>query len=451
MGSGTGRGDGLSADPSWHGSCTPPNGPLGESRRGFPLRFLPPRRSRGRFAFAAALCVAVASALLANGLHAAELFLPVGPGVAPAASGPAARSASAGADSWERHVRVARHELAAARANVENAGAGRLLLNVRDGVRLDVAVERTAPTRYGYSLSGRVAGGADQAGFATLVVHEKAVAASIWTPNFAYELSYLGDGIHALKDVTNAPPVECAGAVPVKMSAADTRRQAGTDDGSVVDVLVVWTPAKEEGAGGETQMLSVVDLMLASTNDAFERSGALVSLNLVGAERVDYSEVDASTDIGRLVDPDDGHMDEVHDRRDVLGADLVHLQAEVHGGRASGSAFSVNAFAHEVGHNFGIQHDRGEFFGSFGVGNYDFGFTTASCTHTIMSYRTRCTVFKHGPPFYGSPWRYGVTGRALGVSRFSKERGLHGPADAVLTLNRNRHRLANLRPSRDGG
>lgn len=284
-----------------------------------------------------------------------------------------------------------------------------------------------------------------------MVVHEKAVAASIWTPNFAYELNYLGDGIHALKDVTNAPPVECAGAAPVKMPAADTAGQAGTDDGSVVDVLVVWTPAKEEGAGGETQMLSVVDLMLASTNDAFERSGALVSLNLVGAERVDYSEVDRSTDISRLVDPDDGHMDEVHDRRDALGADLVHLQAEVAGGVASGAAFSINAFAHEVGHNFGIRHERGEFTGTLGAGAYEFGFTTASCTRTWMSYGMTCPFFVKFLPFYGSPWRYGVTGRALGVSRFSKERGLHGPADAVLTLNRNRHRIANLRPSRDGG
>ena len=159
------------------------------------------------------LWAGAAAVVAANGLHAAGLFLPAGPAsdVAPVAkAAPARRSAAAVPDAWERRVRVARHELAAARADVETAGAGRLLLNVRDGVRLDVAVERTAPTMFGYSLSGRVVGGGGAGGgFVTLVVHDEAVAGSIWTPDSAYELSYLGGGVHALRDVTNAPPVEC--------------------------------------------------------------------------------------------------------------------------------------------------------------------------------------------------------------------------------------------------
>ena len=395
---------------------------------------------------------------LAGGIHAAGLFLPVAPAGAVADVAPAARSVPArqGAatvpDAWERRVRIARHELTAARADVEAAGAGRLLLNVRDGVRLDVIVERTAPTRWGYSLSGHVVGGG--AGFVTLVVHDEAVAGSIWTPDSAYELNYLGGGIHALRDVTNAPPVECAGALPSELSALDTAAQArpaDTDDGSVVvDVLVVWTPAAEDRRGGRQQMLSSTDLMIAWTNDALERSGALVSLNLVGAESVDYLETDAGTDIGRLVDPDDGHMDSVHYRRDALGADLVHLRANVAGGVASG-AFSINAFAHEVGHNFGVAHERGEFTGARGVWHYNHGFTTGGCRITVMSYGTSCRDWRGGSsPYYGSPWRYSPRGRAFGISRFSKERGLNGPADAVLTLNRNRHWVANLRPSRNG-
>ena len=412
----------------------------------------------------------VAALASASGLQAAGLFLPAGPAsdVAPVAkAAPARRSAAAAPDAWERRVRVARHELAAARADVEGTGAGRLLLNVRDGVRLDVAVERTAPTMFGYSLSGRVAGGSASAGFVTLVVHEEAVAASIWTPDSAYELSYLGGGVHALRDVTNAPPVECGGALPLELLAPDATTKSSADDGSVADILVVWTPAAEEFAGGEIQVLSRIDMNVAFVNDAFDRSGALVSLNVVGAEEVDYVEVDSGIDLHRLGTPDDGHIDGVHDRRRMLGADLVHLLGKYDlsvdlGGRASfAGPFSVGdhrawVLAHEVGHNFGLKHDRGDFStANLSPWSYPYGFTTRRCVSTIMSYGAffRCVGYRRASrvPFFASPWRYSPhEGRALGVTRFSKERGAGGPADAVLTLNRNRHAVANWRPSRNG-
>ena len=405
-----------------------------------------------------------AALVLANGLHAAGLFLPVGADgdVAPAARpDPARQGAATVSDAWERRVRIARHELTAARAAVETAGAGRLLLNVRAGARLDVVVERTAPTRWGYSLSGRVVGGG--AGFATLVVHEEAVAGSIWTPDSAYELTYLGGGVHALRDVTDAPRAECGGALPSGFAAGGhsgpSAQQGGADvadDGSVVDILVVWTPEAEEKHGGEPQTLSIIDMAVAYTNDAFGRSGALVSLNLVGAEKVDYSEVTGdihATNLVRLTVPDDGHMDGIHDRRNTLGADLVYLLTAEGRGRAwFGGSFAAGEgasglFAHEVGHNFGLDHER---YQSVPAG-YNKGFTTRDCSPTIMSYGQECGGPSRLLPFYASPWRYSPRGgRALGVSRFSKERGARGPADAVLALNRNRHRVANFRPSRNG-
>ena len=396
-----------------------------------------------------------------NGGHAAGLFLPVdpGPNAAPTAkSSFTGRSTPVVPDAWERRVRVARQELAMARADVEAGSAGRLLLNVRSGVRLDVVVERTASTMWGYSLSGRVAGGGW--GFVTLVVHEEAVAGSIWTPDSAYELTYLGGGVHALRDVTNAP-LECGSASPSgEFPGPEATTQGGTDDGSVVDILVVWTPEAEDTyGGGESQVLSRIDMLIAYANDAFERSGAFVSLNLVGAEKVEYSEADSgdwladtATDARRLVVPDDGHMDHVHDRRNVLGADLIYLLTRRGGGRAGG-AFGVGSAgvsAHEFGHNFGLGHERNEFEGSGGAGGYGHGFTTVGCDETIMSYGAECYGVRRGVvPFYASPWRYGPYGRALGVSRFAKERGARGPADAVLSLNRTRHVVANFRPSRN--
>ena len=429
-------------------------------------------QSNGRFTFAAALC---AAAMLASGVHA-DLFLPVGAAGAMADVAPAAIAAPAGGaragvpNAWERRVRIARHELTAARRDVETAGAGRLLLNVRDGARLNVDVEQTSPTRWGYSLSGRVVGGSS--GFATLVVHEEAVAGSIWTPDSAYELTYLGGGVHALRDVTDAPSAKCGGALPSGFAASGRSRpsaqQGGVDaadDGSVVDILVVWTPAAEEHHGGEPQVLSQIDMFVSYTNDALGRSGAFISLNLVGAEKVDYLE-NGDTDIERLANPDDGHMDGIHDRRNALGADLVFLLRARLEGTVSGRAqlggpfaagvLNARTFAHEIGHNFGIRHERHQAASDALLGSYRNGFTTRDCYATILSYNAACRVTgslearSMGLPFYASPWRYDYGGSALGVTRFSKERGARGPADAVLTLNRNRHRVANFRPSRNG-
>lgn len=394
---------------------------------------------------------------LANSGYAGGLFLPVdaAPEVAYAGKSTSARrSASDGSVAWERRVRIARHELTVARDDVEFAGAGRLLLNVKDGVRLDVVVERTASTTRGYSLSGRVAGG--QVGFVTMVVHEDAVAGTIWTPNAAYELHYLGRGIHSLRDVTNAPPIECGGALPSELATAEAAVHGGAEaaeEGSVVDILVLWTPEAEENIGGEPQMLSRIDLLIAYTNDAFERSGAFVSLNLVGAEKVDYAPADKFIDLERLIDGDLG----VHDRRDVLGADLVYLVrgwfeygggiAQIGGPYAVG-AWNLTTFAHEVGHNFALLHSRyRELPRGFPHGSRAGG---GHCPDTIMVARQSSTV-PCRMPFYSSPWRYSPsTGRALGVTRFSKERGARGPANAVLALNRNRHAVANFRPSRNG-
>ena len=405
---------------------------------------------------------------LASWTQAAGLFLPVTPQGASgwvAVAGQGTTASSPVGEMSERRVRIARNELARARDDVEYSGAGRLLLNMRTDVDLDMVVERTAPTKWGYSLSGRIEG--DAMGFVTLVVHEQAVAGTVWTPDAAYEVVHLGGSVHALRDVTNRPRPECAGAVRPALATSGETVRSGADDGSVVDILVVWTPAAEDEAGGVSQVKSWIELAIAHTNDALERSGALVSLNLVGAEKVDYEESDSPfLNNHRLSHPDDGHLDQVHALRDSLGADLVSLYVKGGAGGVGnvGGPFStVGAWygaygagatlAHEIGHNFGLVHDRSDY--ASGLPSYSFGFNAVNgrvCTKTIMSYGQDCVyspTYPQPAPYYSSPWRYRpVDGQPLGVSRFSKERGPNGPADAVLGLNRKRHTIANFRPSR---
>ena len=96
---------------------------------------------------------------------------------------------------------------------------------------------------------------------------------------------------------------------------------------SVIDVAVFYTPAARENVGGIDEIATLIDLMVAETNAAYEASGANQRIELVAVEVVvGYRENhDLHIDLGRLRSPSDGHMDEVHDIRNTVAADIVLL------------------------------------------------------------------------------------------------------------------------------
>ncbi len=422
--------------------------------------------------------IALVLAVVAGLAHADGLFLPVTAQdaltVPPANSAARAGLLNPGT-TWERRVRIAGQHLSMAHEQARNGGRGRLLLNMRPGLELEVVVERTASTRWGYSLSGHVERGST--GFVTLVVYGDLVAGSIWTPAAEYEVFPAAGATHLLREV-NPQPIRCAGAEVPQLTANTANQSTGrADDGTVVDILVVYTPKAEEDAGGEDAVKLSIARNIAYTNDALERSGAFVALNLVGAERVEYV-WNSDTPLSRLVDPADGHLDDVHELRDALGADLVNLKPGIHVGGVArqGGAFSIAttpfSFAHEIGHNLGLAHEPLED-QSTGTGpdsilgpefrdrsphtlSFGFGYTAeggSTCSSTIMSYGLACRFFsptstwwvRTWVPFYSSPARYHPSdGVPLGASRFDRRQA----SDAVLLLNRHSRTVANLRPSR---
>ena len=161
-----------------------------------------------------------------------------------------------------------------------------------------------------------------------------------------------------------------------------TGRLCGTPP--LVDVLVVYTPAVRESAGGAAEIAAEIDLMIAETNRFYETSGIRLRLALAGRSEVQYVETNSSSyygnssiDLDRLQHPSDGHMDEVHSLRDSVGADLVHLirdKGGIPGIAFLGGAFSLSQtfvsdasgiarpsskiFAHELGHNMRLHHER---------------------------------------------------------------------------------------------
>ena len=387
--------------------------------------------------------------------HAAGIFLPVRTPV------PASQTAqaSAGEVRQSRLVRIAHDELRRARAEVGSFGRSHLLFNMSERLELDVAVERTTRTLDGYTLSGHIDGG--KGGFVTLAVHEQAVAGSIWTWQTHYEVVPVGGGVHAVRVMDD--PVECAGGpkAPLVEPTAPALTNSTSDATAVVDLLVFWTPALESARGGESHVKLTIDLATAYANDALERSGALVSLNLVGSERLDIEEISDDHIIEALKGT---HATE---RANTLGADFVSLFKARGGGLVFGTMSFLGSlvgsphayvFAHEIGHNLGIMHDRGA---GLGPGlSYNSAYVsihlghTVTCDITAVAFATVCSRagLRAGiVPYYSTPHRYHpVTGAPLGVSRLSTRRGWDGPADAVLTINRNRHRYIDIGPRATG-
>ena len=235
---------------------------------------------------------------------------------------------------------------------------------------------------------------------------------------------------------------------------------AGTD--VTIDVAVVYTPAAREEAGGRAAIEAVIDLMVAETNQAYETSGVRQRLALVARSEVQYAEAGDPEDLWRLADPADGYMDEVHAMRDRTGADLVHLvskrlENQWYGGRAERpGAFGYTCldggsytFAHELGHNMGLRHDRyrdqyrghGLFLDpAYGYVNqraFEAGAPESSRWVTIMAIRTQCEdagISCIEPMRFSNP-RQTLGGDPLGVPFGAGAAGVTGPADAAAVLN----------------
>ena len=241
---------------------------------------------------------------------------------------------------------------------------------------------------------------------------------------------------------------------------------------SSIDILVVYTPTARKIAGGAAEIEAHIDLMIAETNQAYLDSGVNQRVVLVARQEVEYTDSGSSErDLDRLASPSDGYMDEVHAIRDQAGADLVHLiGVGFKGGLAHVmTAFAYtcadecdsSVFAHELGHNMGLHHDR-YVTPSSQTFPYSHGYVNQRAFAnrvpesvrwiTIMAYPNQCSdaglrcnkIMRFSNP------NQTHLGDPLGVPGTDRTSAVNGPADAVRTLNITRHSVANWRPRASG-
>jgi hypothetical protein len=208
---------------------------------------------------------------------------------------------------------------------------------------------------------------------------------------FPDEEEFMGDveddGIVGRQLVVQEVQTYIAGFVPVPSQATtlrgkyNNRRRLYDDSGATIDILVVWTKQAEcrytgKGNGplcgldqsSHDSMAGLVDLLVAQANVAYASSGVQFALRLVHAYRhesyVEESTID--TALVSLRTNGDSKLDDVHAKRALYGADLVHMIIGTTGcgvaylGPEKTKAFSVTrytcavsqySFPHELAHS----------------------------------------------------------------------------------------------------
>jgi hypothetical protein len=266
----------------------------------------------------------------------------------------------------------------------------RLRIALPDGGSVTCDVSRGAPVNGVEVVEGTVAG--SDGDRCALFVKDGSVSGDIAVGSERYRVVPVNGGAHAVVEVRGQGMSEGADDAP-RPPGIPRRDQrslrdaplcdvAGAGDRGVVDILVLYTP---RAAARQDMGLLVAESMNQLNRAAGMHPGDRfgVAFRLVGLEEIDYDEgEDLSVDLNRLSGVEPGAIAAVPALRDRHRADLVHLIVE--GGGNDGACgigwmvepdaalteatgFSVSdhrcsaanlSFAHEIGHNLGMDHDR---------------------------------------------------------------------------------------------
>lgn len=286
----------------------------------------------------------------------------------------------------------------------------------------------------------------------------------------AYQVRWIAPGVHTVREIDmNKLPPE-GEPRPVELNKAPSEgTTVGKDDGSTIDVMVVYTPSAETAMGGSAATATMVELAVSETNQGYSNSGINQRINLVYKGKVSYTESSGSSGFDNALDDvtgtSDGKMDDVHTLRNTYGADLVSLwinnssycglawmmTASSISTSFASSGFSVvhydcatgyYSFGHEMGHNMGSHHDRYVASGSAAY-SYSYGYVQNSAPtpfRTVMAYSNACNGCSRVNYYSNPDVKY--NSYATGVSSAASD-----SADNHLSINNTAYTVANFRTS----
>ncbi|GAB5560203.1 MAG: hypothetical protein SynsKO_18500 [Synoicihabitans sp.] len=260
---------------------------------------------------------------------------------------------------------------------------------------------------------------------------------------------------------------------------------------AVVDILVAYTAAVRSSLGSTDSVLSQIDLGFARVQDDFSNSGITAQLRLAGTMEVSLpgDQISSSlsgwqsTALEQITATQDGIMDDVHARRDALGADLVSLIVRRSDPSSTGIAYLMGGLdspiarffafsvvsasglsngvimSHELGHSFGCAHDRENAGSRGGVFDYSYGYRVNGTTTTGGSSQVR-TIMAYSPGsrvrYFSSPDNtissFSFNGRTTFFSSpvtLGVEEGEAGEANNARTIEQTAFQVANFRLSPD--
>ena len=258
-------------------------------------------------------------------------------------------------------------------------------------------IERFSPTRF--TIYGTIRGAReDSNGHAIISVVDGVAQASVTSPEGrVFQITHAGEFYQVSQvDPRRIPRCGAGDALSKKhhLSASSATAEAETISSSedrgegelsasattVIDVMIVYTPAMLAKAGSVRAMEAMCQAAVGATDQAFHDSGVNARVRLVHTDLIAYQESGGlNTDLARARITGDGHMDEIAELRNRYAADVVSVFVSSSTDGYAGMAYisvdknrvapemaynvcvgiyGAGVFRHEFGHNLGCGHAR---------------------------------------------------------------------------------------------
>ena len=244
----------------------------------------------------------------------------------------------------------------------------------------------------------------------SLTWHDGVLAGAIRRSNAVYEIrpAQAGSIVERL-NMASFPP--CAGArEPRRNFAADSLAPAAAADGvDEITLLSVYTPQARDAAGGVAQITAQIQAAVDNANAAFVNSQvsaqytlvhvALANYNDTGNPSADLDWISTNATVAALRDQYNADMVSMIVANGGTGCGIGFVMRNVGAGFAD-SAFQVTdrdcavgnlTFAHEHGHNAGLEHDPANGPAPSSASYpWSFGHYVNAQFRTVMSYSSPC-------------------------------------------------------------